>query len=228
MILVLHSLPAASDKRLPVLSRLSKNHDVVLVAAEGVDTAPLEEEAVKSFSGVVVLRYAPHADEATPQAQNKIFRAVVSGVARLGWRKPWFYCPYMATPLKDGWLDDIETAYRMSGKLFLATEIVCPGGNYAHGSMVYPHDFALRSVLWKYADDILWDLYCRWETGRSVLFSPLISFSAGDGAVVALRTYEAAEESPSLPKKAEAPLERVSSLGRKREQPNPAVIVLED
>jgi hypothetical protein len=97
-----------------------------------------------------------------PQSANYLWRETVKYLAKQGNELPWYWFEADNTPMRKGWLDEVETEYSQAEKPFLGAvqptrlvdsntkEFVRLDGEHVIGTCVYPADFHETSLLWKY------------------------------------------------------------------------------
>jgi hypothetical protein len=126
-----------------------------------------------------------------PASSNHLWFQTVLRLKNTRSRKPFYWFEADNTPLRRGWLDDVETEYNTAAKPFLGAvqatrlvdratgEFVRTDGEHVIGTCVYPGDFPNRSILWRYVrwDDKNvepWDVYLRHEMRPQTQVSELI------------------------------------------------------
>jgi hypothetical protein len=103
-----------------------------------------------------------------------------------GNKLPWLWLELDSTPLRNGWLDEIETEYNLVKKPFLGVLETTHGinsagekvdmGQHIVGVAVYPPNISDYSTLWAYAPKMTtaFDVLCQWEFVPKAHNSPLI------------------------------------------------------
>lgn len=127
-----------------------------------------------------------------PQSPNHLWSRTVRHLQRTHNRDPWYWFEADNTPIREDWLDAIETEYNQCGKPYLGAvqvtrmvdrktgEFVKTDGEHLVGTGVYPADFPVRSLLWSYVriDDgpnvEPFDVYLRHEIRANAAVSKLI------------------------------------------------------
>jgi len=153
----------------------SHQHPAMLVCSRRVaDVDRLASLAEKAFASVgrVVLETEPA--QGWPLAANRMFQYAVVALRRRNNKLPWYWLEADNVPTRRSWLTELSTEYNQARKPFMgpkeATRLndsrgrfVKHEGNHINGSAIYPADFTRWSILWEYATQEPWDLYCRWE-----------------------------------------------------------------
>lgn len=130
------------------------DHTALLVADAGVewgDVVELTSIAEKAFSKVCVTA-TESSVMSWPKGPNSMFMAAAEFVEK-ELHEPFFFCETDCVPLKAGWLDSLDRAYRSCGRPFMGALVSTTNPNLPRVSLagvaVYPPNAAslLRQVL---------------------------------------------------------------------------------
>lgn len=93
---------------------------------------------------------------------NSLFSAAARHIYQKN-QSPFLWCEPDNIPLKPGWVDDIEVAYRQGGQPFMGAVIRHDSAGlpnpYLEGNAVYPGD-AWQRMQGLFRDDVAWNLAC--------------------------------------------------------------------
>jgi hypothetical protein len=126
-----------------------------------------------------------------PASSNHLWVKTVNHLRNTRNTQPFYWFEADCTPLRAGWLDEVETEYNVAQKPYCGAvqvtrmvdprtkEFVKADGEHVIGTCVYPADFPTRSTLWKYVawnspDVPPWDIYLRHEMRPEVHVSQVI------------------------------------------------------
>ena len=156
-----------------------ERHKVAIIGSRslGGKLAPLEAAWTKILGeeNVQTSILKSENEAGWPQSANHAFEGAVEWVAQQRGKTPWYFFEVDNTPLTADWLDQIEDEYHLVKRPYLGYvhptrrvsvktgEFVDHYGDHMVGTGVYPHDFASRSVLWKFFTDVPFDVYLQWE-----------------------------------------------------------------
>ena len=119
---------------------LDKTSSLKALIAHESDTCidPVMELAKKFFSGVETFSYDPWTGNTMwPFPQNYAWQEVARHIeSKVG--QPWFWWEQDAIPLKPGWLDAIDEAYKAGERPFSGAVTSQMGTYYMAGVAVYP------------------------------------------------------------------------------------------
>lgn len=161
---------------------IEKNNVLVVarkdVEAKAVEVADRLRKLAKSSTLHLIPEIVPH----WPTGPNDMFVRTVNYLRDSGNTEPWLWMEPDAPPIAPGWAGALLGAHNEGGKphtgRLLTTMDSCPNpshpsakeqfdGEHMNGVGIYPHDFHVRSQLYKMANrerpPIPWDIYCRWE-----------------------------------------------------------------
>ncbi len=149
-------------------------HDLLVVASHENANAAQELNTALSpyFRSTDTYLFACPA-KGWPAGPNAYFRATVSHIFSTGLlTQPWYWFEMDVTPLKAGWLDALQTEYNLNDAIFMGVkhptyytrngELVTQGEHMC-GAGIYPFDFVRRSVLWRYEENVAFDIWLQWE-----------------------------------------------------------------
>lgn len=100
--------------------------------------------------------YPPPDKKHWPAAPNCAFQNTARYVAHFFRGKHWLFLEADATPIRKGWLQDLDEEYRRAGKPFMGH--VVGGMGHPNGVMVYPSDVALYSQDVMRVEETAWDV----------------------------------------------------------------------
>jgi len=113
-------------------------NDVVILAYEenGSDYYKRAEGlALNCFRGVAKFAYPKPSQATHPQAPNHVFREVAKFIQN-NVHRPWLWFEPDMVPIKRGWLDALQAAYKAGGMPFFGS--VVPGMGHFNGTGIYP------------------------------------------------------------------------------------------
>ncbi len=113
---------------------------------------------------------------------------IFTGLRDRGNQLPWFWCELDCTPLKKGWLDTLETEYRMTAeshpfmgvreqtRVTNASGELVDGGSHMAGTGVYPPNVHVFSHLWLFVHKMTtaFDIVIQWEIAPVLKTTTLI------------------------------------------------------
>jgi len=152
----------------------------------------LKDQLAPSFAATDLFIPDSECELGWPQSANHLWARTVRHLQRTGNQDPWYWFEADNTPIREDWLDAVETEYNQAGKPFLGAvqptrmldrntgEFVKVDGEHVIGTCVYPADFPKRSLLWSYTriDDgpnvEPFDVYLRHEMRPQTAVSKLI------------------------------------------------------
>jgi hypothetical protein len=152
----------------------------------------LKDQLAPSFAGADLFIPDSECELGWPQSANHLWARTVRHLQRTGNQEPWYWFEADNTPIREDWLDAVETEYNQAAKPFLGAvqptrmldrntgEFVKVDGEHVIGTCVYPADFSKRSLLWSYTriDDgpnvEPFDVYLRHEMRPQTAVSKLI------------------------------------------------------
>ena len=137
------------------------NHQLVLLPVHGVNTTGIEQRLSGSFSKISI-ETCHHVERGWPISCNKAFETM-AWAAYQKYKQPFLWMEPDAVPLKQGWLNDIETEYRSLNRPFMGDFVeiagVMPNGvNHMSGIAVYPPDMPRLAPSIFNNDTIAWDI----------------------------------------------------------------------
>jgi len=111
-------------------------NDTVLLAHDGSSAvSQCRSIARQAFGEVIEFNY-PNPPQAThPQAPNHVFREVAKFVQNKV-QRPWLWFEPDMVPIKRGWLDTLQQAYKAGGMPFFGS--IVPGMGHCNGTGIYP------------------------------------------------------------------------------------------
>lgn len=110
--------------------------DTVLLAHDNCPgVAACRKVAAECFGQVIDFVYPPPVRIEHPYAANHIFKFVAHYI-QTKVKRPWLWFEADMVPLKRGWLDTLQAAYRAGGKPFFGS--VVPGMGHFNGTAIYP------------------------------------------------------------------------------------------
>jgi hypothetical protein len=140
-----------------------RNHRLVVFATEtATQEANAFVESLRSDFDAVAVEHITLGIEGWPVAPNRMFRVMAETVITKYNDAPWLLFEPDCTPIKDGWLQDFDLAYKKSGKPYFGcivhTRVVKlnpdagdPPPNEQHlvggAAAIYPANAAARSTL---------------------------------------------------------------------------------
>jgi len=152
----------------------------------------LKDQLAPSFAGADLFVPDSECELGWPQSANHLWARTVRHLQRTGNKDPFYWFEADNTPIREDWLDAVETEYNQAAKPFLGAvqptrmldrntgEFVKVDGEHVIGTCVYPADFSRRSLLWSYtridaAPDVEpFDVYLRHEMRPNTAVSQLI------------------------------------------------------
>jgi hypothetical protein len=178
---------------LALLGNLER-HRLLMVGAYNTfaDAAALKEQLAPLFASAELYVPESECEIGWPQSANHLWARTVRHLQRTGNQEPWYWFEADNTPIREDWLDAVETEYNQAAKPFLGAvqptrmldrntgEFVKVDGEHVIGTCVYPADFSKRSLLWSYtridaAPDVEpFDVYLRHEMRPNTAVSQLI------------------------------------------------------
>jgi hypothetical protein len=178
---------------LALLGNLARHRLLVVGTLMTKDEAGvLKDQLAPSFAGVDLFVPDSECELGWPQSANHLWARTVRHLQRTGNQDPWYWFEADNTPIREDWLDAVETEYNQAAKPFLGAvqptrmldrntgEFVKVDGEHVIGTCVYPADFSRRSLLWSYtridaAPDVEpFDVYLRHEMRPNTAVSQLI------------------------------------------------------
>lgn len=137
------------------------NHHLVLLPVHGAPTAGIEQRLSGSFSKLSV-EICHHAERGWPISCNKAFETM-AWAAYQKYKQPFLWMEPDAVPLKQGWLNDIESEYRANGRPFMGDFVaiagVMPNGvDHMSGIAVYHHDLPRLAPSIFNNEQLAWDI----------------------------------------------------------------------
>lgn len=115
----------------------------VVTHESGFDASAVVQLAAEYFTGgVEEIQYYPwRGDRRWPVPQNWSWQQTARKMA--GMEKPWLWWEADATPLRAGWLTDLQAEYKTAGKPFMGAWVTNNGTRpYMAGVAIYPADVA--------------------------------------------------------------------------------------
>jgi len=178
---------------LALLGNLARHRLLVVGTMLTKDEAGvLKDQLAPSFAGADLFIPDSECELGWPQSANHLWARTVRHLQRTGNQEPWYWFEADNTPIREDWLDAVETEYNQAAKPFLGAvqptrmldrntgEFVKVDGEHVIGTCVYPADFSKRSLLWSYTriDDgpnvEPFDVYLRHEMRPQTAVSKLI------------------------------------------------------
>jgi hypothetical protein len=178
---------------LALLGNLARHRLLVVGTMLTKDEAGvLKDQLAPSFAESSLFIPDSECELGWPQSANHLWARTVRHLQRTGNQEPWYWFEADCTPIREDWLDAVETEYNQAGKPFLGAvqptrmlnratgEFVKVDGEHVIGTCVYPADFSRRSLLWSYtridpAPDVEpFDVYLRHEMRPQTAVSKLI------------------------------------------------------
>lgn len=102
----------------------------------GNSQSMIVEALRRSFSGVRTFRYRCGSTCSWPHGANIAFRNVAQHMQSLG--HPWLWLEADAVATRRAWIDELQAAYEIAGKLFMGP--IVPGMGHMNGVGIYPPD----------------------------------------------------------------------------------------
>jgi hypothetical protein len=169
-------------------------HKLLVVGAYNTkeEATALKEQLAPLFLSADLFVPDSECEIGWPQSANHLWARTVRYLQSTANKDPWYWFEADNTPIREDWLDAVETEYNQCGKPFLGAiqvtrmldrrtgEFVKVDGEHVIGTCVYPGDFPKRSPLWSYVriDDgpnvEPFDVYLRHEMRPQTAVSKLI------------------------------------------------------
>jgi hypothetical protein len=153
------------------------NHHLVLLPVHGANTSGIEQRLSGSFSKLSVER-CHHSERGWPISCNKAFETM-AWAAFQKYKQPFLWMEPDAVPIKQGWINDIENAYRSCGKPFMGDYVaiagVMPNGiDHMSGIAVYHPDMPRLAPSIFNNERAAWDIASASQVTRQMSRTPLI------------------------------------------------------
>lgn len=136
----------------------AKSHDVLLVAAKPLtefDKADVMEAAKQVFNSMELITTYYEDPRPWPVNANLMFQRAARHVHEHR-KVPWFLNEPDCIPLKPGWLDTLESTYKVCGKPFMGCIVTEP--RHLTGNAIYPADFQNHSFNAMLTETVPWDV----------------------------------------------------------------------
>lgn len=129
--------------------------------------AQMAHEASSVFRSVKTIWYPAPQKKYWPAAPNCAFQNVARYMAHYHKGCHWLFLEADATPIRSGWLQQLEAEYVRGGRPFMGH--VVHGMGHANGCMVYPSDVAAYSYGAMMVDETAWDVVLGKEVDKALI-----------------------------------------------------------
>lgn len=191
---------SASDAHLivPLVEVMTKfsgleQHRALVVTAESTrDEGESYTALIRSLFAEVNLFVLPKpAPPGWPQGCNAYFAMTADHLEISGNTEPWYWLEADCTPLTEGWIASLVAEYELAKMPFMGAKeqttarrpdgSVIADGYHMVGTGIYPPNLSKFTTLHRYADNIPWDTFWRWEIINHIHPTKLIQHNWGTG-----------------------------------------------
>ncbi len=168
----------------------NEHHSLLVVCRPSDESHGREALAGASpfFGEAQLLVFPQDGPSGWPEGPNFYWASTVRELRDRGNQLPWFWCELDCTPLKKGWLDTLETEYRMTAeshpfmgvreqtRVTNASGELVDGGSHMAGTGVYPPNVHVFSHLWLFVHKMTtaFDIVIQWEIAPVLKTTTLI------------------------------------------------------
>lgn len=206
MLLVIPIAVAEIDRAIDLIQWIGelggcRGHKLVLLVANPVaveDARAIADLANSSFDSVETIRQKESCELPWPKNANAMFTCACEYVKSKIETSPWLWLECDAIPIRSGWLDSLENAYRQHGKPFMGTVYPVPF-RHMNGVAVYPSNIAQINPWMVRASDRAFDLTKPEIAMRFGTDTPLIARAIKDTATNTPHTFSVKSDLDIIP-----------------------------